>query len=291
MLSFHTQLEKLVSQAKHVHKDFQDIHNTFPALHLLSNTCFLGKSFKDLMQLSLDKHKTCLSQKQSQSKNKRSILGALLGDSALINQLSANMQKALHIQDTNFAKIYELDKSLVNHLNTLLANEKIHDQDIRTVFQLLKAMGYYLDMTNNRAISFNLRTNQGHSIEYELTSLEKELRILKDALHHTVECTFNKCILSRHLHKLDNETFLLSEQVQLYNIDTHYQILCKPTSENKISSLHLQVGHKIDPNYLILKSGKRIPIESLTNITQANMNLQFITRIMLILGDSPMYEN
>ena len=63
------------------------------------------------------------------------------------------MQKALHIQDTNFAKIYELDKSLVNHLNTLLANEKTHDEDIRTVFQLLKAMGYYLDMTNNRANS------------------------------------------------------------------------------------------------------------------------------------------
>ena len=145
--------------------------------------------------------------------------------------------------------------------------KKTHDEDVRTVFQLLKSMGYYLDMTNNRAVSFNLRTNQGHSIQQELTSLENELKILKDALHHKEECTFNKCILSRHLHKLDNDTFLLSEQVQLYNIDTHYQILCKPTSENKISSLHLQVGHKIDPNYLILKSGKRIPIKSLTNIT------------------------
>ena len=111
VLSFHTQLEKLVSQAKGVPQGFLDIHITFPNLHLLDNTCFLGKPFKDLMQLSLDKHKTCLSKKQSQSKNKRSILGALLGDSALINQLSANMQKALHIQDTNFAKIYELDKS------------------------------------------------------------------------------------------------------------------------------------------------------------------------------------
>ena len=79
VLSFHTQLEKLVSQAKHVHKDFQDIHNTFPALHLLSNTCFLGKSFKDLMQLSLDKHKTCLSQKESQSKNKNQFAGCSWG--------------------------------------------------------------------------------------------------------------------------------------------------------------------------------------------------------------------
>ena len=84
---------------------------------------------------------------------------------------------------------------------------------------------------------------------------------------------------------------MTTEQVQLYNIDTHYQILCKPTSENKISSLHLEVGHKIDPNYLILQSGKRIPFNTLTNTTQANMNLQFITKNMLILGDSPRYEN
>ena len=178
---------------------------------------------------------------------------------------------------------------LVNHVNTLLANEITHDQDIRNVFQLLKAMGYYLDMTNNRAISYNLRTNQGKSIEFELTSLEKELRILKDALHHTIECTFNKCILSRHLHKMDNNTFLLSEQVQFYSLDTHYQILCKPASEHKISSLHLKVGHQIDPNYLILGSGKRIPIKSLENKTFVNENLQFITQDMLVLGDSPRY--
>ena len=148
-------------------------------------------------------------------------------------------------------------------------------------------MGYYLDMTNNRAISYNLRISQGKSIAFELTSLEKELRILKDALHHTIECTFNKCIISRHLHKLDNTTFLLSEQVQLYRLDTHYQILCKPASEHKISSLHLKVGHKIDPHNLILGSGKRIPIESLANKTQVNKNLQFITKDMLVLGDSP----
>merc|ERR1712236_72391 len=104
--------------------------------------------------------------KQSLGKNKRSILGALVGDSALINQLSANMRQALRIQDQNFNKINELDMKLVNHVNTLLANEITHDQDIRNVFQRLKAMGYYLDMTNNRAISYILRTNQGESIAY-----------------------------------------------------------------------------------------------------------------------------
>ena len=110
---------------------------------------------------------------------------------------------------------------------------------------------------------------------------------MKDALHHTVECTFNKCIISRHLHKLDNTTFLLSEQIQLYSLDTHYQILCKPATEHKISSLHLKVGHKIDPHNLILGSGKRIPIDSLADKTQMNENLQFITKDMLVLGDSP----
>ena len=118
------------------------------------------------MELSLEEHQNFLSKKQSLSKNKRSILGALVGDSALINQLSANMRQAMHIQDQNFNKINELDMKLVNHVNTLLANEKTQHQDIRNVFQLLKAMGYYLDMTNTRATSYNLRSNQGKSIEF-----------------------------------------------------------------------------------------------------------------------------
>ena len=37
------------------------------------------------------------------------------------------MRQALHIQDQNFNKINELDMKLVNHVNTLLANEKTHE--------------------------------------------------------------------------------------------------------------------------------------------------------------------
>ena len=191
-MSFHVQLEQLISQARSIHSDFQAIHSTFPELHLLNNTCFQGVSFEALMQLSLEEHEQCLNKKESQSRKQRSILGTLIGDSALINQLSTNMKQALHIQDQNFAKIKALDQSLVNHVNTLLENEITHDQDIRTVFHLMKAIGYFLDITNNRAISYNLRSNQGKSIAYELTSLERELGILKDALHHTVQSTFNQ---------------------------------------------------------------------------------------------------
>ena len=60
------------------------------------------------MQLTLNEHRNCINKEQVPNKAKRSILGALLGDSDLINELSANMQKALHIQDSNFNKIYEL---------------------------------------------------------------------------------------------------------------------------------------------------------------------------------------
>ena len=48
VLSLHTHLEKLVSQAKSILKDFHNIHSTFPELHLLSDTCFQGVSFKTL---------------------------------------------------------------------------------------------------------------------------------------------------------------------------------------------------------------------------------------------------
>ena len=186
------------------------------------------------------------------------------------------MKQAFHIQDQNFAKIKELDQSLVNHVNTLLENEITHDQDIRTIFHLLKAVGYFLDITNNRAISYNLRSNQGKSIANELTSLERELSILKDTLHHTMQCTFNQCIISQHLSKVNNTTFLLTEQIKRHSLKTHYQILCQPASDKKISSLHLEIGHKIDPHNLILSSGKRIQIQSLANKTLVNKELQFI---------------
>ena len=74
ILSFHTHLERLVAQAKHVHQNFLDIHIAFPALHLLDDTCFLRKPFTDLLQLSLATHETCLNKKTSQNKNKRSNL-------------------------------------------------------------------------------------------------------------------------------------------------------------------------------------------------------------------------
>ena len=249
----------------------------------MNQTCFIGKS--------LNEHRNCIINKQAPQKAKRSILGALVGDSALINQLSANMNKALHIQDTNFGIFFELDKSIVNHLNSLLENEKSHDKDIRLVYQLVKSMGYYFDLIHNRAISFNLRTHQGHSIAHELTSLDKALGKLKDALHHTNQCTFRQCAISRHLNTINNEKLLLSEKVQRYRLDTHYLILCIPTSEHKVSSLHSQIGHKIYPHYLILESGERVPIEHLSNKTQANKHLQFITKEMLIFEDYPRYKN
>ena len=158
------------------------------------------------------------------------------------------------------------------------------------VYQLLKSLGYYFDLIHNRAISFNLRTHQGHYISHELTSLDKELGKLKDALHHTTQCTFSQCVISRHLHKMDNDQLLLTEQVQKYRLDKHHLILCIPTSEHKVSSLHTQIGHKIDHKYLVLESGERIPVENLSNRSLANKHLQFITKEMLIFEDYPRYK-
>ena len=124
VITFHTQLKILLTYAQTIHQDFLDVHTAYPALNILSQTCFLGKSFQDLMKLSLNEHKTCIKKEDVQNKAKRSIIGALLGDNDMINALSNNMQKALQIQDSNFNKIYELDKSLVDNLKTLLENEK-----------------------------------------------------------------------------------------------------------------------------------------------------------------------
>ena len=168
----------------------------------------------------------------------------------------------------------------MSHVNTLLENEVTHDKNIRTVFHLMKAMGYFIDNANSRAIFYNLRSQQGKSIE-------GELNILKDALHHNVQCNFNQCIISRHLRKLNNTDFLLTEQIQMQRLNTHYQILCQPVSNKKISSLHMETGHKIDTHNLILSSGKRIDIRSLANETLVNSELQFISADMLVLGDSP----
>ena len=72
--------------------------------------------------------------------------------------------------------------------------------------------------------------------------------------------------------------------------DTHYIILCIPTSEHKVSLLHTQIGHKIDQKYFVLESGERIPVENLSNKTLANKHLQFITEEMLVFEDYPGYK-
>ena len=53
VLSFHVQLQNLASLAKIIHDDFLAIHDTFPEISLLIETCFQNKSFQKLMELSL----------------------------------------------------------------------------------------------------------------------------------------------------------------------------------------------------------------------------------------------
>ena len=57
ILTFHTQLKILLTYAQTIHQDFLDVNKAYPALNILSNTCFLGKTFEDLMKLSLNQHK------------------------------------------------------------------------------------------------------------------------------------------------------------------------------------------------------------------------------------------
>ena len=160
-------------------------------------------------------------------------------------------------------------------------------KDIRILYQLFKSLGYYYDQIHNRAISFNIRTNLGHSIMHELKSLDLELTKLKDAIHHTTTCTFSQCIVSRHLHKKDSDQLVLTEHIQKFCLDKNYLIQCLPASEHKISSLHNQIAHIIDENYLVLESGERIQLKTLSNPQMTNEHLQFITKQMLIFDNYP----
>ena len=254
VLSFHTQLKILLNYAQHIHNDFSEIDIAYPTLKIWNNTCFMGKNFETLMKMSLEQHKRCIF---NQKKVKRSIISALLGDNDKINDLSSNMQKAMKIQDSNFNKIYDLDKSLVHNLNALLKNERTHDKDIRILYQLFKSIGHHYDQVHYRAIYFNIRSNLAHSLMHELKSLDLELTKLKDAIHHTTTCTFSQCIVSRHLHKKTSDQLVLTEHIQKFRLNKNYLIQCLPISEHKISSLHNQIAHIIDENYLVLENAYR----------------------------------
>ena len=181
-----------------------------------------------------------------------------------------------------------MDKSLVHNLNALLQNEKSHDTDIRSLYQIIKSLGHHFDQIHHRAIAYNIRTNIGHSIMHELQSLDKELKILKDAIHHMpTPCSFSECVVSRHLHKKTNDQLILTEHIQKFRLDKNFLILCVPASEHKISSLHNQIAHKINDKDLILESGARIQLETLSNASSANEHLQFITQDMLLFDSFP----
>ena len=285
ILTLHTQLKTLLTYAQKIHKDFLDIQEFYPALGILDNTCFMGKTFDELMKLSLIVLKNCI---LNQSKAKRSIISALLGDNDKINALSNNMYKAMQIQDLNFNKIIEMDKSLVHNLNALLKNEESHDADIRSLYQIIKSLGHHFDQVHHRAIAYNIRTNFGHSIMSEMQSLDEELKILKDAIHNLpTPCSFSECVVSRHLHKKTNDQLILTEHVQKFRLDKNFLILCEPANEHKISSYHNQVAHKINNKDLILSTGARIQLETLSNASTANEHLQFITQEMLLFDSFP----
>ena len=90
-----------------------------------------------------------------------------------------------------------------------------------------------------------------------------------------------------HLHKKDSDQLVLTEHIQKYRLDKNFLIQCLPASEHKISSLHNQIAHKIDDKYLVLESGERIQLETLSNPNMANEHLQFITKEMLIFANYP----
>ena len=47
VITFHTQLKTLLTYAQTIHQDFLDVHKAYPALNILSKTCFLGKHFRN----------------------------------------------------------------------------------------------------------------------------------------------------------------------------------------------------------------------------------------------------
>ena len=112
------------------------------------------------MELSLSEFQQCIHQSKLQNRKPRSILGALIGDSDLINQLNSNMQLAIPTQDENFDRIKHFDQSIVGHVNTLLQNEVTHDKNIRTMYHLMKALGHFIDNANKRNVFYNLRLHQ-----------------------------------------------------------------------------------------------------------------------------------
>ena len=84
-------------------------------------------------------------------------MGALIGDSDLINQLNSNMQLAIRTQDENFDRIKHFDQSIVGHVNTLLQNEVTHDKNICTMYHLMKTLRHFIDNANKRNVFYNLR--------------------------------------------------------------------------------------------------------------------------------------
>ena len=48
ILTLHTQLKTLLTYAQKIHQDFLDIQEVYPALSILDNTCFMGKTFHEL---------------------------------------------------------------------------------------------------------------------------------------------------------------------------------------------------------------------------------------------------
>ena len=133
VLSLHTTLQKLVEKTTSVWAVFERLCKIFPELGFVDEflNCLQANSFQQMLQKHSKAFDFCVSGLKTQTKDKRSIIGAIFGDSELISKFDSNIRVAVNRQDSNFEKIQKFDHDLVQLVNTLIKNEKTSDHSIR----------------------------------------------------------------------------------------------------------------------------------------------------------------
>ena len=162
--SWHRQLESLLRSASGIWENFVYLARMFPNINFhppmlkCMKISLSMEGFESLLLAPLAEFRKCI----KKTREKRSILGWLFGDSAELKTMDDNLRMAVSRQDQNFRQVEALDHELVSHVNTLLKNQVSSDHNVRKMFHLIKYVALQNSNLHNRMVYFNIRNVKHH---------------------------------------------------------------------------------------------------------------------------------
>ena len=275
-------LEKLYLELKEVEvlSEFNHLENlelclgveTFHELMMIE-TKIMEKCLPKTNHTQTEKRETSKDTSQAQPRVKRSLIGALLSDQDLTEQISQDLKQLSDTYNKNWKKLNSFDNSLTNSINHIYATISTDEQFANHLESSLISISHDVHKIHKKT-SADLRfLTKIHNVQSKILDSLDNIGVLKKALHQTEDCSIAFCNTIENIIQTKDviNIKIRREQKEQSKIA---DIICEPYNATHISFLaHTTARLVNDMNILLPSSESLIPTKQLKNVTFTNSNL------------------